>query len=72
MKNEEETLAFTMNTPLFDRLMVCKLFAVFTLIGTVMAVLPIPLFGADIKGVGLESPLQKEAAVKFSAIEQDY
>jgi len=37
-----------------------------------MAVLPIPLFGADIKGVGLESPLQKEAAVKFSAIEQDY
>lgn len=72
MKNEESLPAFAMNTPLFDRTMVVKLLAVFTLIGTVVAVLPIPRFGADIKGVGLESPIQKEIAVKFSAIEQKW
>ncbi|MBW4694713.1 MAG: hypothetical protein KME27_23430 [Lyngbya sp. HA4199-MV5] len=61
-----------MNTPLFDRAMVVKLFAVFTLIGTVAAVLPIPRFGTDIKGVGLESPLHKEIGVKLSAMEQHW
>lgn len=61
-----------MNTSLFDRTMVLKLFAVFSLIGTVVAVLPIPRFEADSRGAGVESPIQKEATVKFSAIEQDY
>lgn len=72
MKNEESLPAFAMNTPIFDRTMVVKLFAVLTLIGAVVAVLPIPRFGADIKSVGLESPIQKELGVKFSAIEQDW
>lgn len=73
MKNEESLPAFAMNTSLFDRTMVVvKLFAVFTLIGAVVAVLPIPRFGADIKGVGVESPIQKEIGVKLSAIKQTW
>lgn len=59
-----------MNAPLFNRAMTCKLFAVFTLIGTVVAVLPIPRFNADIKGVALEAPIHRETAVKLSALDQ--
>ncbi|XGV96701.1 MAG: hypothetical protein ACAF41_28760 [Leptolyngbya sp. BL-A-14] len=59
-----------MNTPLFDRAMTFKLVAVLTLIGSVAAVLPIPRFNADIKGVALGSPIQREATVKLSALDQ--
>ncbi|HEY9883952.1 MAG TPA: hypothetical protein V6C98_10130 [Thermosynechococcaceae cyanobacterium] len=59
-----------MNTPLFDRAMLIKLTAVFTLIGAVAAILPIPRFEAQINGVGTESPLEKATAVRFSTIEQ--
>jgi hypothetical protein len=69
MKNEESLSAFAMNTPLFDRTMVVKLFAVFTLLGTVVAVLPIPRFNAD-SSVGLEPTSHRETTAKFAAIEQ--
>ncbi|XHX79248.1 MAG: hypothetical protein RBJ76_04755 [Stenomitos frigidus ULC029] len=61
-----------MNTPLFDRTMLLKLATVFTLIGAVAAVLPIPRFEAEINGVGTESSLEKATAVKFSTIEQSW
>ncbi|MBW4582811.1 MAG: hypothetical protein KME42_24860 [Tildeniella nuda ZEHNDER 1965/U140] len=61
-----------MNTPLFDRAMLLKLVTVFTLIGAAAAILPIPRFDTQFNDTGFESPLQKEAAVKFSAIEQDW
>lgn len=61
-----------MNTPLFDRAMLLKLCTVFTLIGAVAAVLPIPRFDTQLNSIGFESPIQKEAAVKFSTIEQDW
>jgi hypothetical protein len=59
-----------MNTPLFDRAMLLKLAAVFTLIGAVAAVLPIPRFEAQINGIGTEPYLEKATAIKFSTIEQ--
>lgn len=61
-----------MNTPLFNRAMLLKLLATFTLIGTVAAVLPIPRFDTQLNGISVESPLQKETAVKFSGIEQTW
>ncbi|MBD2038777.1 hypothetical protein H6F86_00715 [Phormidium sp. FACHB-592] len=59
-----------MNTPLFDRAMLLKLAAVFTLIGAVAAVLPIPRFEAEINSFDTESSLEKATAVRFSTIEQ--
>ena len=59
-----------MNTPLFDRAMLLKLAAVFTLIGAVAAILPIPRFEAEINSASAESPLEKATAIKFSTIEQ--
>ena len=61
-----------MNTPLFDRTMVFKLLAVFTLLGAVVAVLPIPRFEPENKSVGFEAPLQKEAGMKFAVMEQSW
>ncbi|PSB27604.1 hypothetical protein [Stenomitos frigidus] len=61
-----------MNSPLFNRTMLLKLLAVFTLIGAAVAVLPIPRFETETKSVGFEMPLQKETSVKLSAMEQGW
>ena len=50
--------------------MVFKLLAIFTLIGTVAAVLPIPRFETENKSIGFEAPLQKEVGVKVLVLEQ--
>ncbi len=58
-----------MNNSLFDRAMLCKLLAMFSSIGSVTAVLPIPRFEADFKGIKLESPIQRETAVKLLTVD---
>lgn len=61
-----------MNAPIFDRAMMLKLFALFALIGMVIAVLPIPRFETEIKGIGFDSPIQKDTATKVLVVENDW
>ena len=70
MKNETYATASTMNAPLFNHTMVFKLLAIFTLIGAVAAVVPIPRFETENKSVGFEAPMQKAVSVRVAVLEQ--
>ncbi len=61
-----------MNAPIFDRAMVLKLLALLAILGALIAVLPIPRFETSVKGIGFVSPIQKEAAAKFLAVETEW